>query len=394
MSMNGQAQPSDFVVTFSYETWHDAVQREMMRPPDRLVTTLMNSAEVDRLLVANPFRSIVSVAVRSVIKDGDSPFPTSTTRSLHQPIRLKRRDSTDLARIVKEMRGYDESLRRAAHRRGLRSPVVVTTNPLVAAFAPLGWAEYVTYYGRDDWLGFDNRRRYWPAFDAAYRQIANAGTAVVAVSQQIIDRIEPSGAAVVVPNGVEPDEWIGPHPQPPEWMATLPSPRAVYVGTLDSRLDVEGLARFSKERPDVTTILVGPYQDRAHLAPLDGLSNVHIRRPVGRAELVAILRNADLCLVAHVRSRLTEAMSPLKIFEYLAAGAPVLSIDLPPVRGLGERVRLVDSVGDFVSVVDECLALGRAPESEREAFVHANSWAERHRVIMDTARRRLPVLPR
>ena len=85
---------------------------------------------------------------------------------------------------------------------------------------------------------------------------------------------------------------------------------------------------------------------------------MHIHPGVGRAELAATLRNAELALVAHRRTPLTEAMSPLKVYEYLAAGSPVISIDLPPVRGLGDRVILVDAVVDFADVVDRALALG------------------------------------
>ena len=78
---------------------------------------------------------------------------------------------------------------------------------------------------------------------------------------------------------------------------------------------------------------------------------MHLHPSVARAELVATLRNADLCLLAHRRTPLTEAMSPLKIYEYLAAGMPVIATDLPPVRGIDERVLLADTVGEFADVV-------------------------------------------
>jgi hypothetical protein len=78
-------------------------------------------------------------------------------------------------------------------------------------------------------------------------------------------------------------------------------------------------------------------------------------------------------------------MSPLKIYEYLAGGAPVLSVDLPPVRGIDPRVLRTDAVAGFADRVDEALGLGRAPEDERLAFVSANSWASRHERILETA---------
>jgi hypothetical protein len=157
------------------------------------------------------------------------------------------------------------------------------------------------------------------------------------------------------------------------------------VGTLDSRLDVDGVAALAARRPDLHIVLIGPQGEPEHLAPLRGLPTVHVLPPVGRAQLVAAIRTSDVCLVAHTRTTLTAAMSPLKVYEYLAGGAPVLSVDLPPVRGIDDRVLLTDSVADFSDRVDEALALGPAAERDRLGFVAANSWASRHERILETA---------
>lgn len=376
----------DCVFTFSYETYHDAVRREMMRPPDRILQTLMGSPRIGRLVVANPYRSVMSLAARELRRGGSSAIADPSV-TLHQPVRVKRSDATALGATIDDYRRYDRSLRRAAERATLQTPAVITTNPLAAAFSPFAWAGPVTFFARDDWSSATARREYWPAFRAAYEQIANSETAVIAVSQQIIDRIEPRGPHAVVANGVDPAEWLGGMPDAPPWFAAIPGPRAVYVGTLDTRIDVVGLRELAGRRPDLSIVLVGPLPDPAHIASLRHLPNVHVHPSVGRSELVATLRHADLCLVAHVRTPLTEAMSPLKVFEYLAAGSPVLSIDLPPIRGLGRSVTLVPTVSDFADMIDDCLRQGRPSESEREQYVHENSWASRHRAIMDMVTR-------
>ena len=79
-------------------------------------------------------------------------------------------------------------------------------------------------------------------------------------------------------------------------------------------------------------------------------------------------------------------MSPLKIYEYLAAGSPVVSVDLPPVRDIDDRVLLVDSVADFADVVQAALALGQAEERRRVEFISDNSWAARHEQVLALAR--------
>jgi glycosyltransferase involved in cell wall biosynthesis len=374
----------DVVFTFSSETYNDAVRRGLMRPPDRIMSTLMHSDRVDRLLVANPFRWSPSALIRRAAR-ADAKFPTDARRSLYSPVRWERADATDVEGIERQYVNYDRLLASAARQRRLDTPVVITTNPVMAGFSPLSWSGPATYFGRDDWSALPGKRPYWPVYREAYRRIADSGRAVVAVSDQIIERIAPRGPYAVVPNGVEPAEWVGDRPPAPEWLAAIPAPRAVYVGTLDSRLDVEGLRELAVRKPTLQVVLVGPVGEPGYVEPLEHLPNVHVHPGVQRAELVAVLRSAELCLLAHRRTPLTEAMSPLKVYEYLAAGCPVVSVDLAPVRGLGERVVLVDSVSDFADVVDSALAGGRAPEAERVRFVAENSWTSRHERILDLA---------
>lgn len=94
---------------------------------------------------------------------------------------------------------------------------------------------------------------------------------------------------------------------------------------------------------------------------------------------------ADAGLVPHVRNPLTEAMSPLKLYEYLAAGLPVAAADLPPIRGVDDRVVLGPVGGNLVPAVARALELGRAPELERLAFVREHSWAGRFDALLELA---------
>lgn len=372
---------SDYIFTFSYESYADAQKRGMMRPPDRLLSTLMTSPGVRRLLVADPYRSWLTNGPRFLVDFKHRPRETDAVRHV-SPMRIRRSDPEDVGEIEQTYLNYEKAIRSAASSAGLVAPAFITANPLVGGFADLDWTRGALYYARDDWLSSPARRRYWPAYREAYRRLSASGRAVAAVSQEIIDRIDPKGPHRVVPNGIEPAEWLAPQPAPPDWFARIPGPRAVYVGTLDSRLDLVGLRSLATTRPDVQIVLLGPAPDARYIAELRSLPNVHVKGLIGRREVAAVLRNAELTLLAHRRTPLTEAMSPLKVYEYLAAGRPVLATDLRPVHGLGDRVLLTDTVAQFADLVDTALSQGVQPEEERRAFVLSNAWAARHREIL------------
>ena len=129
------------------------------------------------------------------------------------------------------------------------------------------------------------------------------------------------------------------------------------------------------------------HPDEEQMARLSRLPGLVAHPSVGRAELAAVVHAADAGLLPHVRNDLTEAMSPLKLYEYLAAGLPVAAVDLPPLHGVSERVVIGE---DFAASVERALALGRAGEDERRAFVERHSWEAKHEAILDLALRADP----
>jgi teichuronic acid biosynthesis glycosyltransferase TuaH len=376
---------TDVVYTFSNASWQAAYRRGFFMPEDRLVRSLLASERVGRLLVCNHARSLPLKLLRGLVGSDRAPFPADDRTRLIQPLRLRRRDPAALPDVVREFAAYDRSIQRAAARYGLNDPVVVTGHPLVAAFSPLRWARAVTWYAIDDWSEHPAYARWRDAYLEGYARVRGSGRRVAAVSSVLLDRLAPLGKSIVVPNGIDPEEWRSPA-QAPDWMRRVSRPLAVYVGALDSRIDVEWVRSFAEDSPSATVALVGPLVEPDHLAPLTELPNVLFPGALGRGPLTALIRGADVGLLPHRRSRLTEAMSPLKLLEYLAGGLPVAAADLTPVRDFAyPRVVRVPSGGDFSGAVRQALTIGRCPEAERLDFLQANSWRSRHELLLDLA---------
>ncbi|MGH9156586.1 MAG: glycosyltransferase, partial [Acidimicrobiales bacterium] len=159
----------------------------------------------------------------------------------------------------------------------------------------------------------------------------------------------------------------------------------LYVGTLDDRLDLDAVTETAARWPHGRVVLVGPRPDPAVLAPVEGLPNVIVHDPVGRAEVAGLISASDVCLLPHRSTPLTRAMSPLKLYEYLGGGARVVASDLPPVRGVDPSVHIVADGASYADAVAAALGRPRPSEAERRGFLAANSWASRHERILDVA---------
>lgn len=374
----------DVAFAFSYLTWDAASRRGWFGTEDRLARALVTHERVGRLLVCDCVRSLPLKLVRDRLSRGGERFPGDERRHLLAPVRLRRTDPTSSRGVKRTFAAYDRAMERSAAAMELDAPVVITTNPLLAGFAELSWARAVTFYALDDWSVHPAYSRWWPAYRESYELMRARARRVASVSQVLLDRLAPDGPSAVVPNGLEPMEWLGTL-EPNSTLAALPRPLLIYAGTLDARLDVTWLLETARAQPDATLMLVGPLTDAGHMQPLRGEPNIAINPPLARDELIELVRSADLGLIPHVRSALTEAMSPLKLYEYLAGGLPVVATDLEPMRGVDPRVMLVPEGGDFAAATRGALAMGHAPEQERRAFLRANSWRARHDTLLDFA---------
>ena len=190
----------------------------------------------------------------------------------------------------------------------------------------------MTFYAYDDLAESPPLRRLWPAYDEAYRRVRERGRGVVAVSPAILSTIEPTGPSAVVPNAVDPAEWA----RAGSGSGVVRAAARDRDCSTSAASSLVSTSRRSRLRPGACLVPPSSWWARCSIPATSsrcGGSRTCLLRPaVARAEVVGLVAAADACLIPHVRNGLTEAMSPLKLYEYLAGGAPVAALDLPPIR--------------------------------------------------------------
>jgi teichuronic acid biosynthesis glycosyltransferase TuaH len=377
------APPNDVVLAVT--AWCDAVGRGECMPTDRLVRAAVEDDRFRLVLVANPYRSAPVLWMRRLTGRAEPRLPDGPGgRRQVTPTRIRRHDPGAQVALERTHRRYARTLCDLAGLLAMSRPAVITANPFTAAYGSFGWARSVTYFAWDDWSAHPAFEKWWPRYDDAYARLREQGVRIAAVSEPLRARVAGDDGGVVVPNGVDPREWMTPGSPPAFFGAAVP-PRILYVGVLDGRLDVDAVAATARRFANGTIVLAGPVADAAHVAPLRDVHNVVFAGPQGRAEVVAMVHAADVCVIPHLRSPLTESMSPLKLYEYLAGGRSVAATDLMPMRGVDDSVELVAPERPFEEAVAAALKRGPMPEADRLDFIRHNSWEDRMTRIFELA---------
>lgn len=194
------------------------------------------------------------------------------------------------------------------------------------------------------------------------------------VSEPLVERVGTTARRVqLVPNGCE---WPCYATLPPA--RTSPQTRIGYVGTLAPRFDVELVAAVAKARPDWTIELVGPRLPLVDISPLHALPNVELTGEIPFADVPARLAAFDVCLLPLREIDFAYYCSPIQVFDYLAAGKPVVSTPVRQLEVWDGLVHVVRGAQAFVDAVEQALT-ERTPDYivRRRLFAARNTWDNR-----------------
>jgi glycosyltransferase involved in cell wall biosynthesis len=215
--------------------------------------------------------------------------------------------------------------------------------------------------------------------DAAIRD----ADVVFAVAGSVYERLAASRQGVVrLPNGVDAAHFETPRDEPAD-IASLPHPRVVYVGALEYWFDVDLLERSVRANTEASFVVIGPHGDGRVAALASRLPNLHTLGPRPYEHVPAYLQHCDVGIVPFARDALVDSIHPIKVYEYLAAGLPVVSVRWAELESMQAPVMLAER-GEFVERLEAALAEGSDRAGSRHArlaYARANSWDARYSVV-------------
>jgi glycosyltransferase involved in cell wall biosynthesis len=273
-------------------------------------------------------------------------------------------------------------VRRAARRLGLRRPLLWAYVPQAEALVDALDPSLVVYHCVDDIAaqpGIDGA-----SFRAAEERFARRADLVLASAPSLARRLRAlNGNVLDAPNVADTALFaraLEPGPVDAA-LEALPRPRIVFTGAVvATKLDVPLLVALARARPAWSFALVGPVgpgDPRTDVSALAAEPNVQLLGPRRYEELPDVLRGADAGLIPYARNELTDAIFPMKVYEYLAAGLPVVATELPSLADVPAVATAPDAPG-LAELLDHALAReDAAVRCARSRTAEAHSWHPR-----------------
>ena len=192
-----------------------------------------------------------------------------------------------------------------------------------------------------------------------------------------------AGEIHLIPNGAEVEHFqkasVPDTPIAPE-MKSIPHPIVGFLGSIQYWIDIDLLKFLALARPNWSIVLIGPVGRLAEIKQIQHLPNVYLlgRKPYDY--LPSYLKAFDVCLNPYVLDETAMNCSPLKLYEYLATGKPIVSVDMPEARKFDGLISIGKSYEELLKHLDEIVA-GAAEADEmansRIQAAQGHSWDNR-----------------
>ncbi len=201
------------------------------------------------------------------------------------------------------------------------------------------------------------------------------------------------GATHWVPSGVDVAHYASARDLPAD-LAAIRRPVAGFLGAIDGyKLDFALLEACARSLPDVSFVTVGPVgwvQGGQREKPPTGPNVYHLgQRPY--SSLPSYLRGFDLALLPNRTMGYMASNFPMKLFEYFAAGVPVVATDVPALQPFARWIRIARQPEEFIQQVKS--VLGNPDARTRQAaqeLAARNSWDHQAARVLEILHGRTP----
>lgn len=282
------------------------------------------------------------------------------------------------------------ALLRLVARRRREPDVLWIYDPCAAWIAGKSGEAIAAYDCVDDYaeqVGGDRRRK--AVVSAGDRRAALSSQVVFTTTRPLFERHRALNPDThLVPNGADFEHFsrVATTTDLPPELRDLPRPILGFAGNFGAgKVDFDLIEQLASTKPGWTILLIGPADARAAEA-LRGLgkrSNVNWLGPRRYEELPRYVAAFDIGLIPYVTNQYTRSCFPLKVFEYLAAGKPIVATGLPELGEMEPDVVLASGLDEFVDAIERLKTSTEEDRKRRMELAAANTWETRANRLLE-----------
>lgn len=156
------------------------------------------------------------------------------------------------------------------------------------------------------------------------------------------------------------------------------SPILGYCGAVSEWFDSKLLGIIASSFPDYQIVIVGRPDYHKVRETADKFQNIHLLGEKKYEELPQIYETFSVCLIPFLINDVTRNLNPVKIYEYLATGKPIVTTNIPGLQQFGNLIYMSKNESEFCKNIQRAISEADVKISQkRRLFAKKNDWKER-----------------
>lgn len=230
----------------------------------------------------------------------------------------------------------------------------------------------------DDCRVYSRNERALKIMEESELELAREADTVLATALSLYEKLKPVNDSIhLLSNGVDTSRFIRQEYSVPDELKSFKTPLLGFVGALFHWIDFDAFARIASAFRNVSIILVGPTNSNEVENLTKKFSNIHYLGPKPYSRVPEFINAFDVCLNPFKVDEIGENVNPLKLYEYLCLGKPVISSSTREMRNFAEYVYLYRDHDELVQAAGKAIneSIDDPERGKRIRFAIGNSWS-------------------
>lgn len=237
----------------------------------------------------------------------------------------------------------------------------------------------------DNWAAHQSHLKRAEKLMENYCAIGEKADVIFMVNEALLTLFPKTKNAITIYNGVDNNFFAEKSKIVPRELLEARRPIIGYIGILEARVDTDLLLDVINKNPDKTVAIIGgtlsrmPWQKKTfNPKVLKKFKNVVWCGRVPYNEMNLFVHSFDVAIVPHKITALTKSMDPMKIYEYLAAGKPVVTTSVVDHKKFKGLIYSAKNNTEFISMINEALTNDNdGARAKRQELARHFSWTNR-----------------
>jgi teichuronic acid biosynthesis glycosyltransferase TuaH len=270
--------------------------------------------------------------------------------------------------------------------------VLWSLNPFIAPFWQKFGAKLIVFDAVDNWLSHSSYTNKQTRLKKCYESVKNEADIIFTVSKNLLNFFEDQPNVYWVPNGVDFIHYNKQYSLINRDIADIKKPIIGYIGIIQEKVDLDLVHYLAEKNPNKSVVLVGPIWDEQSLQKkeLNNYKNIYFLGYKSYEEAPMYIQQFDIGMVPHRANDFSVSTNPMKVYEYLACGKPVVSTENVGTENMNDIIKVASGYEDFNQLIKQELKNNSDTQVQnRQEFAKKYSWYNTVQKMLDLINKKL-----